>query len=381
MNLTLTGKTFNHRIEIQRLGGRWNASNKSWTISNASAETAAACRAMVGVNVVGLPADQNPTAPPMPNRAPVPAAEPLVVPFNKDETVVSGNDDTFLGRFSIARPNQFVGFDNFNSMIDYVDALDMNDVPDEQDRRYGWIGAPVKWYGTPSMQAAIELARTGWAEGVDKAKEALAIIDSDHATARKPVYDVAGGRVNVGRMLSGSPTHMTRRTRQPAKKVITLFSNFRLSADIDPDAAIIRAAVIAAIADILEMSGYSCEIVGYKFNVGVASSGTVQHVVTLKKAGETLNLNDIVFALGHPSMTRRFSLAMSGIELNLAKFCYRGFGRAHETPFDNLSSTEFNLAPVPSDFEFGETFADSVREMFPLIVPDNFPVNLKGLEL
>lgn len=161
------------------------------------------------------------------------------------------------------------------------------------------------------MPAALRLARDGWSEGVDLAES----LDVPPSSARRRRYGVAGGSVNVGRMLAGHPAHMRSRPRQPGKRVVTLFVETFMSAGIDPDNAIIRAALIARIADAMEREGYSCEIVAIVTTTSdMGSSATTghQHAITLKQAGERLALPDIVFALGHPSFFRRMVFASVG---------------------------------------------------------------------
>lgn len=368
--LTVTGKTWEHRETLKSFGN-WNPANKSWTIKHATPEMVERIKALPGVNVVSLPEPND--AQPMTEvpAALAPIERPRFVP-QRSEPIIHGDDQTYFGAFK-DKPTQFAGFSSLDQMANFVAAIDKSKIPYSNDRRCAWdIGSD--WIGTKDMQEALSLAHNGWAKGIDMAKDALEIIESDHAEAKKRSYSVAGGRVNIGKMLSGSPLHMSHRTRQPARKVITLYVNFRISSGISTTTAAIRAASVAAIADILEANDYSCEIVAFRANT--ASGLHSQTVVTLKHAGEKLNLNDIVFALGHPSMTRRLSLAINAIDDEMASFCRSAYGFKTHDPFNELKANEF-IIDEPTANVKGNDFRASVRALFPLIVPDNFPVSLK----
>jgi hypothetical protein len=279
-------------------------------------------------------------------------------------------------------PRVFAGFNSLGELCNFVDGIDKSGF--YGDRAHGWdysYGSGGGWHGSPDMRAALHIAREGWPEGVEKAKQALDVIETDHPTSRQRSYSVAGGRVNVGKMLSGNPLHMTHRTRQPARKVITLFVELVMSHTVENDNAIIRAASIAAMCDQLEHAEYSCEIIGVMtFSRKTFGPALAHFTVKLKQAGEALNLNDLVFALGHPSMLRRLGFALMAINPALERY-WGTMGKIdHAFTDDHPTDTSaFYIGQLLTHDQksLRGTFADKVRGLFPLIVPDNFPVTLK----
>jgi hypothetical protein len=287
----------------------------------------------------------------------------------RETAAIHGNDETWLGQFD-KRPSAFFGFASFADMLDFVDVTP-DAIKSERGRNDGWLTNDPEWAGSANMTHALKLARDGWRDGVAKAKLAAEIIGGDHAQARQRVHGVAGGRVNVGRMLSGSPVHMVHRPRRDGVKVITLLIDVWMASAIAADDAVIRAACVAAMCDVLENSGYSCEIVA----VGSAYTGglRMQVATNIKQAGDALNLEDVTFALGHPSMLRRLCFALAANEPRLRQF-WRNMGM-QEAAFVDTDPGAFYINKLSGNLGTG-SFTDKVRRAFARIVPDEFPINL-----
>ncbi len=208
------------------------------------------------------------------------------------------------------------------------------------------------------------------------------LLTAEHAVKRRRQLSVTGGHVSVGRLLSGHPVHMVNRPKQPGKRVVTFFNETFISAAIDPDIAIIRAAVIAALVDILEAEGYSCEIVAAltttrEYQVAVGHHGTV----TLKTAGERLNLSDIVFGLGHPSFFRRLCFAMTA-GMPEARSCWgtQGYPAIAFNRDNPTTANEFYLRCFTIEMQHLLPDTDDklaiARKMLKMIQPKNFPVRI-----
>lgn len=359
----ITGNTFAHRNYLRTVGN-WNGVGKFWTVPDNATEYLDAIRNLGGMTVT-LDGDAKPETVPTVERKPVPVAT------QAGRTIVYGNRTDRLNTFADKNPIVFAGFQSLNDCVEFVANINYSQF--DGRRSTGWQLS--SWNGTNNMKEALDLARNGWSTGVDKAKEALAILEADQAKTRQRLYSVAGGRVNVGKMLAGNPLHMSRRARQPGKKVVTLFVELVMSNSVPVDDAINRAASVASMCDLLELSGYSCEI------VGVNSSRMYQVTIELKAAGEALNLNDLVFALGHPSMLRRLCFAIAAVNPAMS----RHWGSMGETsvafddttPVDPGSFYIGGLTNTNQNRIKGKTFIERVRSTFPIIVPDNFPVTLR----
>jgi len=404
--ITISGRgTFSHRETIKSLGAVWNGVDRIWTLPDFTpAHKLNELRALPGI-VITMPDNKimMGNAPVQPRREPSPViigwdiGEPEPSPRddvmgriidgmladlaggfgNRDlpnlagSVAIHGNDQTWLGRFD-KHPSAFFGFASFADMLDFVDATPEAIRKDRQNgRNEGWSTGDASWSGSSTMQHAMALARDGWRAGVVKAKEAAEIIEGDHAQARQRVHGLAGGRVNVGRMLSGSPVHMVHRPRRDGVKVITLLVDVWMASAIAADDAIIRAACVAAMCDVLENSGYSCEIVA----VGSAyqNGRRFQMATNIKQAGDALNLEDVTFALGHPSMLRRLCFALAANEPVLRRF-WEGMGD-QEAAFVDCDPGAFYINKLNGGLGSG-SFANKVRRAFKKIVPEEFPINL-----
>lgn len=353
----ISGKTFDHRDALKMAGAKWNGDGKYWTLADAAVTDW--MRALDGVTIttekaIAAVATQRQTA------------------IIEGSTAVYGDETGLLNSFTDKNPKLFGGFSSLGKLVEFIEALPIYSSANSRDT--AWLRSDGNWYGTKNMTEALDFARNGWAYGSEKAKEAMEVIESDHAETKKRDYSVAGGHTNVGRLLSGNPLNMKTRTRQPSRKVITLYVELVMSAGIDQEKAIIRAAAIGAIADELENAGYSCEI------IAVNSSKVYQVTVVLKRAGEALNINDLVFALGHPSMLRRLCFAFAACDFvmignwgSMGKTS-KAFHKGDEPEAGSFYIDRLDLDN--QDKVTGATFKDRVRSMFPLIVPANFPVRL-----
>jgi hypothetical protein len=285
-----------------------------------------------------------------------------------------GDDFTYSGRFDQKNPVAFFGFSSLAALVRFVEAIPASISESQNYRRNrGWHddASEAEWFGTKNMGEALALARDGWPEGVELAREVMEFIEGETATRRLRTYGVAGGRVNVGRMLSGHPLHMRRREAQPARKNVTVFVETGMAANVGASDMIIRAALAAAICDTLEKNGYSAELVTVSsgsYNDGRAAS---QIAVTLKHAGEKLNINDVVFALGHPSYLRRLEFACLGYDRELQGI-WTGMGRA-VTPC-KATKTEFVIGRIPHHVDNkirGRTVKERARSILSIITQNS----------
>lgn len=366
MTYIVTGQTFNYRLHLQGMGGKYRQHDKSWEFSDAlKPSDLAFIRRMVGVMIVNL----NEQTGQMYGRGLRPS-------YGK--TITHGDDLSFLNYFADKNPLSHFGFSSLSAMMRYIEKVPAL----SGSRAAGWDLQPAAWYGTTSMQEAFKLARNGWKDGVEQAKDILELLHSDNAMQKKTSYGVAGGRVNVGKMLSGNPLHMKRKTPQPAKRVITLFVNVAMIAAITPETAILKAACIAAMVDLLEMKQFSCDIIAVMVTDDSSTDALAsQTTVRLKSAGEALNIEDLVFALGHPSMQRRFHFALKGSCENLRSI-WRGMGKTG-VAFNRThkpGKNEFYIPRMSTDMQSmlrGGSLLDRAYSMLELIKPVGLPLELK----
>lgn len=362
MTYIASGQTYNYRLQLQSMGGNFRSHDKKWEFPDTiKPSDLAYIKRMVGVTVVQIGVD---------------LAEPERSTYGRaGQTTFIGDDPTYMGRFADKNPITFFGFSSLAELIRYIDGLPGYSGP----RAAGWSTSEPTWRGTASMSDAIKLANDGWKTGVEQSKEILEIIHADNAEQKQSVYGVAGGRVNVGKMLSGNPLHMKRKAKQPAKRVITLLVDIAMIATITAETAILKAACIAAIVDLLEMKQYSCDIIAVASTADVNTDAAASHTtVRIKSAGEALNINDLVFALGHPSMQRRFHFALKSHDL--LHSIWRGMGTT-VIAFDETEPNEFYIPCMSPEMQkriTGKTLLERANSMIKMIKPDGLPLTLRN---
>lgn len=290
--IIVTGRTFDIREKLKELGGRWNSIDRHWEIFGASDKEITDLRAIPGIFVEDQRYNPAPWEKPEPQRKP---------------TIVVGDDPTFFNYFATQDPSVFFGFSSLRAFTDYV--ADLPPIKSENKRRnYPWSTDDeiVEWTGTPDIAVALDLAQNGWTDG-------LGITDMltvDAPQAKRRYNSVAGGSVNVGRMLAGDPQHMIRRVQQPHHKNIRMFVETIMWKGIGASIASFRALIVAGMIDLLEREGYRCELIAVtNSNHSSIIRGKAQLAVRIKDANERLSLLDAAFALGHPSFSRRLFMA------------------------------------------------------------------------
>lgn len=372
----ITGKTFDHRDVLKRLGARWDASAKRWEVEKLSQASVDHLRSLPGlfVAVIEKPAP-DPVAYDWGNDDGDDADELIAVTLPKgvERTVptwrsaIYGDDPTYHNTFADQNPRAFFGFSSLAKFVEY-----MEDLRPGSHFGPGYEKGDAGWSGTETMQEALTLAREGWQEGAELAEAFSERLALERPRQRRRKAAVAGGRVNVGRMLSGDPAHMVTRPKQPGRKVVTFFVEAGCNGGVRGPSMLLRAAGIAAMCDLMENAGYSCTVVA----TDTATHGgfaIYQLAVTVKEAGERLNLADIVFALGHPAFLRRLSFGAT-TSVSHTKSIWGHMGSASNA-FDTLhpcGKSEFYV-PVFEPGNQAALTADPLSVM-KYVKPDNLPI-------
>ncbi len=291
-------------------------------------------------------------------------------------TIFHGDDTTHFGKFRHADPVAFFGFSSVQAITDHVARLTPN-----MRCPYAWEQqrGPDPWAGSASMSQAIITARTGWQEGARQARNVLARLDALRPLQRQRAHGLAGGSVNIGRMLSGNPAHMRQRPALPGRRIVTLYVEATFSAGVTPAQIIMRATMIAAACDRLEARGYSCEIVTV-FTVtkdGVNGVFCMHQVaLTVKSAGQRLNLDDVVFGIGHPSVFRRYVFALVACEPALERIWHsQGFPAS---AFNDDHQPRQGAFFIPALQLSDKVDRDNVNEVFRFIIPKKLQIVLDG---
>jgi hypothetical protein len=203
------------------------------------------------------------------------------------------------------------------------------------------------FYGTKTFKDALDLVENGWKEGCDKIEEITKKVILKYPTRKKPIqYGIVGNVPDVARAVSGNPLNMKiiDNTKASRRSIVTLVSNTSASCIVNIDYFINRAAVLAALIDIIESKGYACEVIGYGATGGW-KDGTVLTAIRLKDSSNPLDINRIAFGVGHPAMFRRLMFADWCGDANNSFLGY-GLGQIQSFDYSNLKSSTYVFPDV-----------------------------------
>ncbi len=227
-------------------------------------------------------------------------------------------------------------FSDIESFMDYIT---------DDNRVRGWKTRSSQrleekngcFFRTENFGEALNLAKNGWKEGLEKITQRLPLLLSI-GRSKTRINDVAGDLPDIGRFIAGNPDSMTRRVINMGMKrpVIDLLYNGTFAARIEPDTIINYGAAVAVVIDELENSGFT---VGLKICSASQNSGVrLSPLVTLKKPGEVTELDRLIFFTAHPSFLRRlvFSYKESTITQSQCGSSYGSCVELWEVPSDTV---------------------------------------------
>lgn len=182
---------------------------------------------------------------------------------------------------------------------------------DSRPAKYDHDG-DAEWHGTANYGEAMRIAKEGWREMRPKVDEyQSAIMDKVRQTVdltHVPTLDLMGAAVDVGEFLTGVPECMIAFPTEPNPTI-----DRTLRVVMDPGASgshsaygmARRGAAVACLLEVLQILGYSLEIWIASPVRGVRDDGIYTPLVKANPAGQTVDIDGLMFACGHPSMLRR----------------------------------------------------------------------------
>lgn len=183
------------------------------------------------------------------------------------------------------------------------DAIDPSDT-------YG----PAEWSGgVANLGEALQVARKGWPEGMEWARDvampALSAATSTRVAGEAWTYDVTGAAYDVGEYLSGVPECWLACQTSETRPVISILVNIAVSAGVPADAIRRRGAAVTALALHLQASGYVVELWStWGVDVYDVRKGACWHRVRLSDGnGGPLDVDRVLFALAHPAAGRQLA--------------------------------------------------------------------------
>lgn len=213
---------------------------------------------------------------------------------------------------------------HFDSLAD-IAAL----IPDRNPRGSSehWTKKNQSFYGASMMQA-LDMARNGWREGAERARPLMDRVKIERPTRRSITrYAIAGAVPSVPRYLAGNPLHMKTHERKVTTQspVVTLIGATSAPWYVSADLFMAQAVAASAIVDRLEDAGFRVEVIAGRRESsdpngaanGSGANNKTGHRAEMffraKAAQDSLDLDRVVFGLGHPAAHRRLLFAIGEI--------------------------------------------------------------------
>lgn len=196
-----------------------------------------------------------------------------------------------------------------------------------------WYSAKESFYGTRSWDDAIRLADTGYVDVRPDVDALVEKMEQKIAPMLMPAFemffDVSGGAVDIGRFVDGEPECMVEtRLVKIAKpgRVITILVSGGVLQNASTTDIITRGCAIVALVDSLERMQHRAEIwlemsCASDYSATVGRGTILTHLVRVKNAEDSLDIDTLMFAIAHPSRHRRLTFAIRRNEERMgAKF-------------------------------------------------------------
>lgn len=211
---------------------------------------------------------------------------------------------------------------NFESIGDYVryvtETKQKHSLVEGSDSRQNGD----KFYGdTKSLAEAVSLVEKGWPEGAAKVADWSSRLSSflsaaTSAKSRSYHWDVTGDYVDIGKFLTGEPECCgsdAEYGEQLSGRVVTIRLNACVSGGLQADAIVARGVAVLVAVDILESLGKRCEVIVSQATSTYGRGGDAGSVrdlhldanVTVKRAGEPVDLDRLAYSVAHPAFFRR----------------------------------------------------------------------------
>lgn len=215
-------------------------------------------------------------------------------------------------KYNYPRTQKFYEWEQF---LDWVDWSGKEYRRASQRTSRGTYNGTLTW----SFQEAMNLARYGWVEGLEKIKKLDKLDLPINETFQQNYdiqteYDIAGGAVNIGRYLSGVPDcmrcmHISNEHTLPAR-VQKIFINGIYHKDISTNKVLQHGYKIYQIIEALEMANIQTDItLAFGVNKHIMYSNYdydfYETYIKIKKPEDVMYPEKMLFCVAHPSMLRR----------------------------------------------------------------------------
>lgn len=203
---------------------------------------------------------------------------------------------------------------SFNSFNEFLILAEQDSKASEKSSR----SSTSSWNGGVSWTEALQLAKLGWVDGLDKIKDLKNKLDIDlgkYKLSRLPSYGYQGHAIDIGKFLQNDLECFQKFdyfVDEKPGQIYKVVCSISVSAAISTEVIIQKGAITACLIDIIESLGNRVElVVNEKSKDG---SYTCEYDILIKKADESLQLIDLAFSLIHPAMLRRLVFSVNEID-------------------------------------------------------------------
>ena len=192
--------------------------------------------------------------------------------------------------------------------------------------------------GTKSLTDAVNLAVDGWHEVRPEVQKMFNQLESQLSLAMDEQfsirYDYSGDSVDMGRYMSNDPECMMDYVTEPQARmgrVVRILVAGIASAYVSAEQIQARGVAVCALIDVLHKMGVGIELWTEQCYMHPSDDKRrYSHLVKLHDSSDMMDIDDIMFAIAHPSMLRR--LGFAGVEqMEWAnEYTRSGYGRVRD---------------------------------------------------
>lgn len=228
------------------------------------------------------------------------------------------------------------------------------------DRKESDTNTPekLKFTGTSNLDEAIDIGLSGWHEIRPEMESLFARVETQINLAMGDMYetrfDVAGDFADFDKYLMGDPECMVEYVNVPQARMgrmVRLLINGSVNSGVSADDIMKRGVIVCTLIDVLNRLNVGVEV----YLENCTESGGIKHSILTKlhDSEQLLDIDNLMFAIAHPSMLRRISFSV--MELSKWKhakaIAKKGGGYGHAS---NCMLEKFVGADVVMDsFMFG----------------------------
>lgn len=218
----------------------------------------------------------------------------------------------------------------FNNITELIKYLGSRNTKSGRKKESQQEGDEDDFFGTESFEEAIDLLKYGDNDLYNQIKKEQAKININKmigAYNQKLKYKnkTYGCVPNVPAYLRNNPINMINpEKKQPANRILNIFLNIRVRGFTDKEEIIKIGLKYLTILDILEKSGYRCNL--YSGCANETNNKYSYFMVRIKTDKEPLNLKKICFTIANPSMQRRIKFRWMEVNDFEQDYTHNGYG-------------------------------------------------------